>query len=89
MLLAGSRYQKCHDSGTLPKTKVYIDLGYRYRYLPRLALLRSTVPEGSVWNRLTNFLVSRPRDVSYLVFSRGDLNTHQDIKFKELSHDNR
>ncbi len=68
-------FPKCHDSGALAKTMVYKDL--RYRNLPRLALLRSTVPEGSVWNRLTNFLVSRPRDVSYRVFSSGDLNTHQ------------
>ena len=34
------------------------------RYLPVLALLRSTVPEGSEWKRLTNFLVSRPSEVS-------------------------
>ncbi len=57
--------------------------------MPRLALLRSTVPEGSVWNRLTNFLVSRPKEVSYRVFSSGDLNTHQLFNSKNLSHDSR
>ena len=36
-------------------------------------MFKSTVPVGSLWKRLTNFLVNIPRDVSNLVFSSGDL----------------
>ena len=43
-----------------------------------VSLFKSTVPLGSRWNKLTNFLVSNPREVSYLVFSRGDLNNKKD-----------
>ena len=35
--------------------------------------MRSTVPDEDEWNRDTNFFVRRPKEVSYLVFSNGDL----------------
>ena len=36
-------------------------------------MFRSTVPDDEEWNRDTNFLVRSPKEVSYLVFSNGDL----------------
>ena len=35
--------------------------------------MRSTVPEEEEWNSETNFFVKSPNEVSYLVFSNGDL----------------
>ena len=53
------------------------------------ALFKSTVPDDEEWNRDTNFLVRSPREVSYLVFSNGDLAVTaipDKHKFKKKNH---